>query len=244
MTNKNTTIVSAFISNINKRDDRTYDKYIHLASYLLKTKIHKIIFIDENVINQFTQFCNEYTFLIPFNKKDNYLYKYKNTLNQNINTTNPNKDTIEYIFTMCYKTEFIKQSIELNPFNTKQFIWCDLAIKHMINYSDTEFIQKIENLNNISYNNLRISSIWNPDIDYWIDIYKDISWYYAGSIFGGDVNSLIQFANLTKQKCLQIIKEHNSLMWEVNVWLIIYRENKQLFNNYNCLHDNSILDNY
>jgi len=33
-------------------------------------------------------------------------------------------------------------------------------------------------------------------------------------------------------------------MWEVNIWYIIYNENKHLFDIYKCNHDNSIIENY
>ena len=41
------TLVSAFISNVNNRDDRLLDKYYELGKVLLKTTINKIIFLDE-----------------------------------------------------------------------------------------------------------------------------------------------------------------------------------------------------
>ena len=36
----------------------------------------------------------------------------------------------------------------------------------------------------------------------------------------------------------------NTIMWEVNVWYLIYNENKLLFDIYDCDHTDSIIDNY
>ena len=36
----------------------------------------------------------------------------------------------------------------------------------------------------------------------------------------------------------------NTIMWEVNIWYLIYKENKELFNSYGCNHDKTLIDNY
>jgi len=240
------TIVSAFMANINSRGDRSYDKYIELASSLLKVPINKIIFIDSTVFSHFKHFNNENTIIIPFFKESNYLYKFKNEINiSELNTTNPNKDTVEYMMTMCYKTEFVRQAMQLNLFASTQFIWIDLGIKHMFSCSDDEFCKKIMRLKYLEYNDhVRIPAIWNPDNNYISDIYKDISWYFAGSLFGGNIKSLTTFADFTKETCLKVIKEKNYLMWEINIWHIVYRMDRWKFLYYFSSHDDSIIDNY
>jgi hypothetical protein len=241
------TIVSAFMTNINKRGDRSYEKYFELAKSLLKIPINKVIFIDKTVIHHFLQFANENTTIIPFEKESNYLYEFKNTIdNSKISNKNAEKDTVEYMFTMSYKTEFVRKAIHLNNYGAKQFIWMDIGIKHMINTSDEEFCEKILRLKNINYNlHVRIPSIWNPDCVFTSgDVYNEVLWYFAGSMFGGNATSLLEFADLTKETSLSIIKERNMLMWEVNVWHLIYRMDRWKFLYYISKHDNSILDNY
>ena len=71
-----------------------------------------------------------------------------------------------------------------------------------------------------------------------------MTWYFVGGIFGGNINSLIKFADLMKSKCIDIITSKNTLMWEVNVWYLIYKENKVLFNTYGCCIDKKMIDNY
>ena len=92
---------------------------------------------------------------------------------------------------MCTKTEWITKAIKINFFNTSNFIWVDFGIKHVFNCENNEFIKKIERLNNTVYKNIRIGSIWNLDIKYGGDIYKDIMWYFAGGVFGGNKESLL-----------------------------------------------------
>jgi len=72
-----TTIVSSFLSNINSRKDRTAEKYFEYGKFLLQTNTQKIIFIDEPIFDEFKNYSNEYTYLIPIQKESIYLYKYK-----------------------------------------------------------------------------------------------------------------------------------------------------------------------
>ena len=240
-----TTIVSAFITNVNNRKDRTIEKYIEYGKLLLKTKIQKIIFIDELIFNELKNYSNEFTYLIPIKKESIYLYKYKELLtNFNLNSTSPEKDSLEYMFTMCSKTEWITKAIELNYFNSKNFIWIDFGIKHIFNCDDDVFIQKIENINKQIYKKIRIGSIWDLGTQYYGDIYKDIRWYFAGGIFGGDTESLLLFSEKTKEMCIKIIQEKNTIMWEVNIWYLVYKEIPYLFDCYTCDHNSSIIDNY
>jgi len=240
-----TTIVSAFVSN-NLDEDMIMNKYYKNGKLLLKTNIPKIIFLDEKMLNLIGEDYNKSnTILIKIDKEANYLYNYREFITDfNLNTDNIKKDTLDYILTMCNKTEWVKTAILLNIFNTDNFMWIDFGIRYMFNCSDKEFIDKVNNLHNKTYSNIRIANIWNLDINYCFDIYKNITWYFAGTIFGGNKDKLLLFADKTKDKCIEIIMTKNTLMWEVNIWYLIYLDNKEIFDAYSCDHNNSLIDNY
>jgi hypothetical protein len=241
-----TTLVSSFYSNINKRNDRNFENYLNYGITLLKANINKVIFTDQEMYDKIREYENDNTKIILTKKEDIYLYNYINNVeNFQLNTTCPSKDTIDYMFIMCNKTEAIKNAIEINYFNTTDFIWVDFGIKHVFkNNTNEEFIKIVEKLNDKNYDKIRIASIWNPNLLYNVDIYKDINWYFAGGVFGGNKDSLMEFANKTKEKCIQIIKEKNTLMWETNVWYLVYLDNKSLFDFYTCGHNNTIIEHY
>lgn len=92
--------------------------------------------------------------------------------------------------------------------------------------------------------NIRIGSIWDLNKKYNYDIDKDICWYFAGGVFGGDKTTLIKFADQVKKLCIEYVEKKKHLMWEVNIWYIIWKNNKNLFDPYYCNHDNSIVSNY
>jgi len=240
-----TTIVSAFINNVNNNNTRSLQDYINLGSFLLKAKINKIIFIEQDTYEHVKQYENENTKFVVIVKQNNYLYNYKKLITDfNLNSNNKDKDTLEYIFTQCLKTEYVSQAILLNHFNTENFVWIDFGIKHVFNCDDSEFVQKIEDLNNKKYNKIRIGSIWNLNHNYNCNVYKNINWYFAGGVFGGNITNLQIFIDLTKEMCIRTINEKNTLMWEVNIWYLIYQEHPFLFDNYCCNHNSSLIDNY
>ena len=238
------TLVSAFISNINNRD--TY-KYYQLGKLLLKTNVPKVIFVDIAMYNliQDEDYDESITKLVVVNKSFLYLYDYIDQLEHfNLNTDNKAKDTIDYMFMMCGKTEWIHRAITMNPYKTDNFIWLDFGIRHVFKCSDDEFITKINNMKYKTYDKIRIGRIWDLNYISNRDIYKDITWYFAGGVFGGDINNLVWFADMMKEKCIDIMVNRNTIMWEVNIWYLVYNYNKNIFNPYKCDHNDSICDNY
>jgi hypothetical protein len=236
------TIVSAFLSNINS--NRNIENYIDYGKKLCNININKVIFIEEHIYKIY--FINEKYPLTTFiftNKEHLYLYQYKveDLINFNNLCINSSKDTIEYMYVQCSKTEWIKEAIKKNPYNSEQFIWMDFGIYHIMNNDEELFIKIINDLNNKSYENIRIPSGNFFNIE---NVFINIQWLFLGGIFGGHKDKLIQFADLMKQKCIDIIINKKTIIWEVNIWSLIYLENNELFDRYNANHDASMLALY
>jgi hypothetical protein len=242
------TIVSAFVSNINSRYEDSLKTYYNFGKLLLQSSVPKIIFVDQPMFDLIGEnYDNTTTLIVKINALDSYLYGYTDKLTKfEINSTKPEKDTLGFIFTMCNKTEWVKQAIHLNHFQTDNFIWIDFGIRYIFknNCSDKEFVEKINCLQYKQYDNIRIGGIWGINNKYNINIYKNIAWYFAGGVFGGNSRNLIKFAELMKEKCLHIMSVHNTIMWETNVWYLIWGENKDLFDIYKCDHNATLIERY
>jgi hypothetical protein len=236
------TIVSCFIGNMN--NNRSVETYLDHGKHLLIAKINKIIFIDECLYDRVKSYENESTHIIPVNRSDIYLYDYVNLLTEfNLNTDNPSKDSIDYMLMICSKTEWMRKAIELNYFDLDDYVWVDFGIRHVF-ANDCDFVAKIESLKTKSYDKVRIGSIWDLNLIYSAQIYKDINWYFAGGVFGGNKVKLLEFARLTKDMCIDTMNAHKTIMWEVNIWYLVFQNNRDLFDDYKCNHDSSIIDNY
>jgi hypothetical protein len=241
----NCTIVSAFLTNVNGRKELNIDNYIENGRRLMQQNVQKTIFMESDIFEKYYKddiFPS--THIILFEKKDIYLYDYLSKITKfELNSTHPEKDTIEFLFVQCHKTEWVKQAIEVNYFGTDQFIWVDFGIYHVIN-NENDFTEQMETIVTKTSDRVSIASCWNPNQWYWKNIYKDIAWFFAGGVFGGDKTALCTFADYTRKKCIEIIETRNHIMWEVNIWYLIYQDHPTLFRHYPADHDKSIFENY
>ena len=255
------TVVTAFIDIGN--GNRSIEKYIEYGKQLMNVDIDQITFIERDVFNTyFSVYGSEIlTFLyegkeyaytevgnktfVFFEKEDIYLYNY--SINKYIVYTScPIKDTSDYMFIQCHKTEWIKMATELKK-DRESFIWIDFGIFHMIQ-DEEQFRIELERMKHREHNSVRIAitNYLNTPFRHLRinDPYTDIMWYFAGSVFGGSRQCLVEFANRMKEKCLQIIAERETIMWELNIWYFIYHECPELFDCYKCKHSISILSRF
>lgn len=245
--NPRTTIVTAFMTKINNIDFRSYNTYIDYGNKLLSLECPVVIFIEQAM---FDLHYKDESHLYPncrfviFERYENYLYKHLQLVTKyEVTTNNPSKDTIGYMFVQCHKTEWLRKAIELNPFHTENFTWIDFGIYHMIK-NDEILKESVGILATKLYPSVRIASCVDPREPCNVDIYHQVVWFFAGSIVGGNSETLLKFADIMKEFCINIIKEKNHIMWEVNIWYLIYKEYPEIFDFYPCDHNASILQNY
>ena len=242
-----TTIVTAFITNINENIHRDYDTYLTYGKKMLQMDVPCVCFVESHMYRKHFLPCLKdfpRTYFFMFEKHDNYLYEYIDQVTDyNLHSDNPAKDTIEYMFLQCHKTEFLRQVAEINPFQTTNVTWIDFGIYHMIQ-NDTLFTQGIHHVSQQSYPNIRVASCIHPSEPCYTDIYRFVVWFFAGSIIGGNNEIIKSFAACMRQKCISIIQEKHHIMWEINIWYMLYSECASWYNPYIANHDLSILQNY
>lgn len=266
-----TTLVSAFITNINNY--RSIHKYIEYGKKLLNIPIKKIIYMEKHIFDKYFEnnIHQEHTLIRIIEKKDIYLYEHINDITE-FKTNNEEKDTLEYMFVQCSKTEWIKNAIEENPYNSEYFVWLDFGIYHIMNNDEILFKKYVYNLQNtIEDKYVRIGSgeiVYNKNIYYKYykeddtyyrsyyeqeQIYENYDktkifdkpiWKFLGGIFGGSKGVLLKFSTLMKEKCLHIIKKYKNFCWEINIWFLLYKENPDLFSIYIADHDASMIIKY
>jgi hypothetical protein len=237
------TIVTAFMRDINKY--RVTSDYIAFGEKLLSISVPKIVFIDRSSYKEF--FENKsfpLTEFILFELTDMYLHELRPYITDfTLETNNPDKDTLEYIFVQCYKTEWLRTATEKNPFNTEQFIWSDFGIYHMIK-DEALLDREIKRMCNCSYDRLRIATCKHREYVTPYCVYKRLTWCFAGSIVGGDIKSVIAFADIVKEKIVDTIHTRHCIMWELCIWYLIKDVIPELYDCYICGHDFRILELY
>jgi hypothetical protein len=289
-----TVIVSAFMTKINQRSDRNMHKYIDYGKKLVQVRIPKIVFIEKNIYSELkhdldvikeVQIDNQtyecavqdetLTLFVFFEKSMMYFYEYKHLITDfYLDTSNKQKDTVEYMFVQCFKTEWVRLAIGLVDWlclqplavdmtktlcdfsENNQYIWMDFGLYHMFMNDEVFYHQlntfhdriesrfKVACANGHHFKTVYFASCWNHYHDYYLNIYTQIHWVFAGSVFGGYKDALLQFASHVREKCLQIIHEKRHLMWEINVWYLVYKVYPGLFDFYKCDHNYTIIAHY
>jgi hypothetical protein len=151
---------------------------------------------------------------------------------------------------MCNKTEFMRKAIDMNLYNSTNYIWIDFGIFHIIKSIGEESIAKqaILNMKYKCYDKIRtpIGIYWDFYIDSFDPLCNAVSWVFLGGIIGGNKDNLIYFADKVRDKCWDLINNKNTLLWEVNIWHILYKDeiNRDLFSTYVSGHDINMINDY
>jgi hypothetical protein len=232
-------IVSAYIKLERDVPDKPVQFYVDKGKAFMRhfAAFKKVVFMDRAVISHFGE-GDDNTRIIPTSLEELYLHKYKNLLRISVNTDNAEKDSANYFMVQCHKTEWIKQAIESDAFSSQQYIWIDIGIDNILKTPiNTTALTHV-------YPLIRIGSIWDLDKQYGRDPYRSICWYFAGTVFGGHRDALVEFARIQRDMCMLLVTEKNTLTWEVNIWYLLWRDRPDLFLPYRCDHDSSIINLY
>ena len=192
---------------------------------------------------------------------DLFLWSYREMAHRfKLNTGNPAKDTLEYMMVQCQKSEWMaiaSQLYQKTREGSKEYVWIDFGVFHMfqgkIDVFQTELYKMSSRIHRrliqfgeseSSRGEIMFARCWDPNHVYYGDIYKDVNWLFAGSVFGGCSSRIQQFALRVREKCLQVLREKNTLMWEINIWVLIYREYPEMFAFYPSDHSEIIFRGY
>lgn len=157
----------------------------------------------------------------------------------------PDKDTYNYMLLMNSKIEFMKKAIDINPYKSSHFSWIDFNITYIFKNISLikSFIQHVNNSNYIK-DGLYIPGCWNNYDDSSLDIFlQRINWRFCGGFFIGDICSINHFWDIYVKEFPIFMNLYNKMVWEVNFWA--YLEKQNLWNpiHYNADHDDSIITN-
>jgi Bacterial protein of unknown function (HtrL_YibB) len=141
----------------------------------------------------------------------------------------PSKDTYEYMVLMNSKIEFLKDTIEQNPWNTDHFAWIDFNIWHVFK----DHAASANQLRHICYNRfpraseashkVMIPGCWGefPAHENLVpeDILGKIHWRFCGGFFLGHRAAILDLWRMYETKFPEFLtKYNNTIVWEVNFW--------------------------
>ena len=121
-----TTVVTAFYEIPSKF---TPDRYWNWIKNFCEIDCNLVLFTSPNLVERFLKLKSSKTVIIPlqFEKLHHYkfinLYKLHHNLDHHKSIHSP-----ELYIIWAEKVKFVMRAIELNPFNSQKFVWCDIGV--------------------------------------------------------------------------------------------------------------------
>jgi hypothetical protein len=198
---------------------------------MLSVRLPMVIFTDEESIvkhvykTRFDYGLIHMTFIIRLPFEETFFYKDIDVLKQRMEefkivNWNKDKDTPMYVLLNNNKFDFLKRTMEINPYNSEFFFWMDMGIQHCTEATEKEwsdisevwpaFIQQDKS----HIHQLRISTVLKPDDMSWKDYFRMIYHNVAGGMFGGHKDMVEEYITLFKDQWHKII--HEEKWWQLD----------------------------
>lgn len=222
-----TTFVTAYLKVYDEEYDlsRTFDNRLKYFMLLLEVGINICIFVEPELKNKFNELETKYKNLKVIQSisiNDLELYKMTQDKSELCNlpdNRNETKDTKNYMFLMLAKLEFLKKTIDLNPYNSDYFCWVDFSLPYIFKDMNNTLL-KIKNISNTEFKDdfIYLPGCWNFKINNVNYLANNIVWRFCGGFLIGDKRSLIHFYIISHDYFLSFLNQTRKLVWEVNYW--------------------------
>jgi hypothetical protein len=232
------TIVSCYYRVKSKHSHEKYHEWIYNFLHNLRNNI--IIFTSEDLIEYLKEIGKYNTKMVIIKKNFNEIELFKNyNIWENQFNIDPQKNirTKECYIIWNSKMNFVKEAIELNPFNSDKFVWTDIGCLRDKRYCD--YIKNYPLYKNISHDKLDIVLInpfYNPN-----QLVFQNEVHLAGAIFGTSKYTFQKIIPLYYYYFNEYIKKNFFIGCDQQILSTIYTQHKELFNlivpNKNCINE-------
>lgn len=222
-----TTFVTAYLKVYDEEYDmlRTFENRLKHFMLLLELGINICIFIEPELQSKFNELELKYNNLkviqsIKIQQLELYKIGEENSQLCNLPANrNELKDTKNYLFLMLAKLEFLKKTIDLNPYNSDYFCWFDFSLPYIFKDMNNTLL-KIKNISNTEFKEdfIYLPGCWNFKINNLDYLANNIVWRFCGGFLLGDKRSLIHFYIISHDYFLSFLNQTRTLVWEVNYW--------------------------
>lgn len=151
---------------------------------------------------------------------------------------NPDKDTHDYFILMLNKLQWCCQAAELNPWNTKTFVWMDFGINYLMKTDTLSNLIAWTHWDHVVPRHIRIPGCWQL----WAprQTVTELCWYFCGTLFGGD-NEALQAFRAAQEMVVNKLLDAGLVTWEVTIWSHIH---PSIFDWYSADHNDSLLTHF
>ena len=226
--NNNVTFVTSYLKIYDSEYDetKTFEKRLELFMKIVELNINICLFISPEYKDTFEVISNKYSNLNIVEILSIEDLEFTKIGNKNADLLvlperrSHIKDHINYMFLMNAKIEFIKKTINVNPFNNDYFCWFDFSLPYIFKTLENSLlkIKKYSESNFISEPFIAMPGCWNFKVGNKDVLKESICWRFCGGFFMGDKNSLLSFYDVSISHFEEFLRLTEKLVWEVNYW--------------------------
>lgn len=192
-----------------------------------------------DIIKKFRENYKSKTFIIVMSIQDFYNYKYIDYFNKDFERDHMNirynKDLRNPYLYMIWneKLKFIERAINLNPFNTSHFAWCDIGYVRNKDYIEL-YMKDFPNIKKITENKVYMLNIdFNFTDDYFKDPFNPNYKYLPATIGGGfmigNKDNLLKMINIYYNKIIPYFIDKDYFIGkDQNLYVALYLSNPEL----------------
>ena len=249
--NNNVTFVTAYLKTYESDYDETksFEKRLELFMKIVELNINICLFISPEYKDAIDFISNKHKNVIVIEVLSIEDLEITKIGNRNSDSLSPPerrhniKDSSNYMFLMNSKIEFIKKTINANPFNNDYFCWFDFSLPYIFKNMESSLtkLKKYSESNFTSQPFIAMPGCWNKCSN--VDVLKDfIYWRFCGGFFIGDKNSLLSFYDVSIARFEEFLNSTKKLVWEVNYWAWLELMGYTSFMWYLADHNDSIIN--
>ena len=232
------TIVSCYYNVKSKHSHSKYDEWIR--NFLRNLRNNIVIFTSDDLVDYLKQIgrANTNMLIITKNFEDIDIYKQYNIWDQQyIMDPQKNIRTKECYVIWNSKMNFLKEAIELNPFQSDKFVWTDIGCLRDKRYCN--YIANYPLYKNISNDKLDIVLI-KPYTNLNQCVFQN-EVHLEGAIFGSSKVTLLKIITLYYHYFDKYVSKKLFIGCDQQILSSIYTQHKDLFNlivpNKNCINE-------
>lgn len=249
--NNNVTFVTAYLKTYESDYDETksFEKRLELFMKIVELNINICLFISPEYKDAIDLISNKYKNVIVIEVLSIEDLEITKIGNRNSNPLSPPerinnvKDSSNYMFLMNSKIEFIKKTINANPFNNDYFCWFDFSLPYIFKNMESSLtkLKKYSESNFTSQPFIAMPGCWKKCTN--MELLKNfIYWRFCGGFFIGDKNSLLSFYDVSIARFEEFLNLTKKLVWEVNYWTWLELMGYVSFTWYLADHNDSIIN--
>lgn len=232
------TLVTCYYKVKSKHSHKYYDEWIGYFLNNLNTNI--IIFTSNDLVNYLMEKTKnkDKIHIIALNFNDLPIKKKYEKIWDEQYALDPEKHirTKECYIIWNSKFDFVRQAIELNPFNSDKFVWNDIGSFRNPKY--LKILESYPKYEKISKDKIDISLVvpFRTNQDFFFN-----SIHFGGAIFGGGKDIMLMMANKFYEMFDTYLEKKLFIGCDQQILASLYMKNKELFN---CVSTNNFYDKW